>query len=752
MGDPSINLVPRVARPAHGQPPLWESWIGPNASGSFEMDEARGDRPGVLRIVEPAGLMGWCSAARKIEPRREYKLEAQISGAGRLGLRWVRIEKKWISMKDGRSEPQETTIDEIRGTAITGTGWENAEVGGVAPRFATHCRIVLETQEPAPATEPAPAAEFRKLFMDGLGIDRLEIQYCQAGYHPDALKTAVIQFAGEAKEGTFSLINDEGKEVLEEELEPIEQTTWGRTYWLADFSLFRNEGSYAIAVEIGGRRRRTKFFPIRRDAYTRLSELTLQWFHVQRCGTAVPDWHAACHLDDGSGDAGKSHCAAGGWHDGPDYDKLTAHCWMGIHALAHLYEKGGGHGQTFRGDLPDALEEARWAVEYLLGIATGGGRFAAYVRANTDPRYVGPAEDETDNLPATSDERVVGPPCDWTTAALTSYSLANFARVTEKMKPELAERCYAAADTTFAMLEESKKPGDPISLHSAAALLCIGLWRARGEEKYREECSWRILSILQRQKEEGIFTETEDYLRRLFLPREERILLPDMADPDMGIEYVPAPFLYLQALICYLERSIDDALALEIRGALDKFLVRIRESTAASPFGQIGEWTLADKPANFPAMTRGHNAFFLGCTYLFAKAALLLQRDDLASIAQRQFEWVLGRNVRGVCMHCGSGHKDLGAYCNPHAAYPAHRSGYQPGGVVNGIIGGDGRDYPIDFPYIDIETADPQRQLSGLDADPRTNAFWMPNCASFMLACGELTKMLIAEHDGRQES
>ena len=743
MGDPSINLVPRIAKPAPGQPVLWESWMSRGAAGTFEIDDPLNDKPGVLRITEPVGLLGWCSVPRKIEPRREYRLEGEISGSGRLGLRWLRIEKKWISMKDGLFEPQETILDEIRGNTITSVGWEDATVGGVASRLATHCRIVLEAQEPATATE------FRNLFMDGLGIDRIEIQYCQAGYHPDALKTAVIQFAGEAKEGTFSLINDEGKEVLEEELEPIEHTTWGRTYWLADFSLFRKEGNYAIGVEIGGRRRRTRFFPIRRDAYMRLSELTFQWFHTQRCGAPVLDWHPACHLDDGSDGGNAAPRGVGGWHDGAEYDKLTAHLWMGVHALAHLYEKGGGHGQTLHGELPDALEEARWAVDYLLRIATGDGRYAAYVRGKT--RYVGPAEGETDNAPGTGDERIVGPPCDWTTAALTSYSLANYARVTEKMKPDLAESCYAAAEKTFAALEDSKAPADPLSLHSAAALLCIGLWRARGEEKYREECSWRILSILQRQKEEGIFTDTEDYLRRLFLPREERILLPDMVDPDLGIEYVPAPFLYLQALICYLERSIDDALALEIRGALDKFLVRIRESTNASPFGQIGEWTLADKPANFPAMPRGHNAFFLGCTYLLAKAALLLERDDLAAIAQRQFEWVLGRNVRGVCMHCGSGHKDLGAYYTNLAAYPAHRSGHQPGGVVNGIIGGDGRDYPIDFPYIDIETTDPQHQLCGLDADPRTNAFWMPNCAAFMLACGEMTKLLMAEGSARRE-
>ncbi|HUW33689.1 MAG TPA: glycoside hydrolase family 9 protein [Planctomycetota bacterium] len=770
MRDPTINIAPPITMPEAPQPAFWTPWTGDGATGHFELQEQRDTAPGILRIIDHSSRLAWVSVPRKIEPRREYRVEAELSGSGRLAIRWVRIEKKWISMKEGRFDLAESVIEEVRGNEMRLQSWDPASVADVAPRAATHCRIILETHEPGNLTE------FRNLFMDGLGIDLLEIQYSQAGYHPDALKTAVVQFAAEAparrtasaggKGGSFYLIDESGKELLEEELEPLEHRTWGRTYWLADFSLFRKEGSYAIVVELGGRRRRTRFFPIRHDAYTRLSELSLQWFQTQRCGIAVPGWHQACHTDDD---------AAGGWHDGSDYTKTTAHYWMAIHALTHLYETCPPHGFGRReggGDLPaarlrqaglpDSLEEARRGAEYLLQIAQEDGRFASYVRPRPARRtasagggsrqYIGPAEDETDNAPGTGDEREIGPPCDWTTAALSAYSLANFGRVIEQFQPEVGARCRAAAERTYAALEASKKPDDLMALHSAAALLCIGLWRATGLGKYREECSWRILSILQRQKEEGIFTDSDDYRRRMFLPLTERIQAPDMADPDMGVEYAPAPFLYLQALICYIERSIDDALALEIRGSLDKFLLQLREIAEVSPFGQLGEWTLAENPVNFPVMPRGHSTYYLGCAYLLAKAALLLERDDLASIAQRQLEWVLGRNVRGVCMLVGAGHKNPGACYTSYAAYPEHRSGHQPGGVVNGIIGGDGRDYPIDFPCLDVcapvpEANPPAEALrragrSGLDADPRTNAFSIPNCAAFILACGELTKML----------
>jgi len=724
---PSINIAPPIIRSDDPAAALWIPHAAEGASGRFELQEERDGAPAALRIIDHSSRLAWISVPRKIEPRREYRVDAEIAGSGRIAIRWIRIEKHWLSMKEGTFELAESVIEEAPGKEMRLATYEPATIAAVAPRAASHCRIVLETHEPANLTE------FRSIFMDGLGVDLLEIQYAQPGYHPDALKTAVIQFCGEAKEGTFSLIDESGKELLEEELEPLDQQAWGRTYWLADFSLFRKEGTYALVVELGGRRRRTRFFPIRHDAYTRLSELALQWFRTQRCGVAIPGWHQACHSDDSP---------PGGWHDGPDYSKTTANYWMAIHALTHLYEKGGGIGHAFDSELPDSLDEARCGAEYLLAIAHDDGRFASYVRPRGPQTCIGPAEDETDNAPDTGDERETGPPCDWTTAALSAYSLANFGRVIGQFKPDLAARCRAASERTYSALEASKTPQDPIALHSAAALLCIGLWRATGDEKYREECSWRILSILQRQKEEGIFTDSADYLRRMFLPLPERIHLPDMADADMGVEYYPAPFLYLQALICYIERSIDDALALEIRGSLDKFLLHLKEIAEVSPFGQLGEWTLAEHPVSFPVMPRGCSTYYLGCGYLLAKAALLLERDDLASIAQRQLEWILGRNVRGVCLLAGAGHREPGACYSHYAAYPEHRSGHQPGGVVNGFVGGDGRDYPIDFPCIDICSPAAEAIRSGLDADPRTNAFSIPNCAAFILACGEMTKML----------
>jgi len=733
MNDASVNIAPPPSA-ARSEPPLWLPWRARGATGSFDLVQDEEGRT-IMRIDDYSGRLAWRSTPRKIEPRVEYALEAQVRGCGRLMLRWIRLE---------RSGGQEQ-LGEIYSRQDYCPFWSRRVVPGVAPRDATHCIISLE------AVGSGQSAEFRDMFIDGLGLTPLQVCYCQGGYHPLADKVAIVQLRAEHRGGRFTLIDADGAEVYVEQLVHIGAGEWGRTFFAADFTEITRQGSYALMIDAAGRRIRTKYFSIRADAYMRLANLALQWFRAQRCGADVPGWHTECHTDDGiiiTAGRPEHRDAAGGWHDGGDYSKITRHTWIALHALTHLMEKTGDSAEG-------VADECRWGALYLLKIATDDGRFAGRVGR---PGPTAPPEDETDRTPGTDDDRRIESPCGWTTASLASYSLANYARVIKKNQPDLARRCFDAARRTFAGLQQNRQPGDSVDRHAATALLCIALWRGDGLEEYRNECTWRIRAMLQQQSDNGIFAPAQPFKAFLAAPVGQRIDLPDMRNEAALIEYAPAPLLYLHALLCYLERSIDDALALEIRGALDTILPSIKACAAPSAFGQMGEWPLPGRfaphtpqkeapmpPAvNFPALPRGMNTYYLAIAYYMAKAAVLLSRNDLASLAQRQLEWVLGRNIRGTCMVCGVGHRDLGACYTPYAAIPAHQTGFTVGGVANGIVGGDGIEYPIDFPCLDIRASTPGTQCSGLDTDPRTNELWMPNCAWFILACGEITKMLEA--------
>jgi hypothetical protein len=95
------------------------------------------------------------------------------------------------------------------------------------------------------------------------------------------------------------------------------------------------------------------------------------------------------------------------------------------------------------------------------------------------------------------------------------------------------------------------------------------------------------------------------------------------------------------------------------------------------------------------------------------------------------------------------GDKQLGIYHTGLSFSPEHRTGQQPGGVVNGFVSMGaprvsyaGPPYPWDFPYLDIRSPSEAAGWRGIDADWWTNETWVPNCSWFILAAAALHRAL----------
>jgi len=737
------------------------------------------------------------SAPRHVEPNHPYSLECDVRGRGRIGLVWGRegrpleaatgvpgaeahSRQVWSSPDETPRFGQLAEIGSVWSDQLDAHQWQRANVSGVSPTVANRVQVVLESTG-------SRETSFDHPYLDGLGAIPVEI-VLPAGFHVNGSKIAVIAVRDRAPGGKFELISG-SRAVFAGALTRWGEHIWGREYWNADFTHVRASGAYRLRVVFDdGRQAVSPEFEISADIYLSLPNLTLTWYYTQRCGVEVPGWHKACHLDDAL--IGRSHNRklgpggewtitaeadlTGGWHDAGDNHKYICWSYLALWALARLQQTQPAELRNLGEELPDPLAEACWEACFLLKTVSPDGLFPLGVISRFG--WVNaPIHQETDNIRNSGDERALPDPreriCDIPTygpeftSALIASSFADLALSLRGYDAEFSERCLSTARLTWEK-HHGAAPPDPEYLrwHAAFALLDAALCRHRPQADLRDDLETRIAHIIAQQKPEGVFPfprSCDNYREQVLdVPREARARLPDLSPhrsrycishEACGVDYIPAPFTYLHALLDYLELFPDGPQAGAARRALGLAMDLALSLTTRTPFGQMMEWTFAPDPVNFVHMFHGYNCALLSLAVVAARSACELNRPELLMLAERQMQWVLGRNPRATSLVCGVGHKQLGLYHTGLSFTDEHRTGEQPGGVVNGFVSMgaprltySGPTYPWDFPYLDIRSPAREAEWRGVDADWWTNETWVPNCSWFILAAIALHRALSA--------
>lgn len=776
----TVNLCP-------GEPALWQMARGTKSECRVAQP---GLRPGSPVSLTFTGTGEWRSVPRHVEPAHPYLLECDVKGRGRIGLAWVREGRPlgtsrtradeppvWRTPEEGPRFAQLTEVGVVWSQEFAAAEWQRVTVGGVSPVAANRVQAVLEVL--------GEGTSFDAPYLDGLGAASIEIAL-SAGYHPVSSKIAVVAAREPAAGGRFQVLRGPDV-VLSGQLQRWGEYIWGREYWQADLSEVREPGAYRLRVVLAdGGEATSQEFMVDPGLYLSLPNMTVGWYHTQRCGVGVPGWHPACHLDDAL--IGRSHNRhlgpggewtitgkadlTGGWHDAGDNHKYICWAYLALWALARLQGIQREDRRQLGEALPDALAEAAWEARFILKTMSEDGLFPLGVVSrfgwlNTL------IHEETDNLPDTGDERGLPHPeeriCDIPTygpvftSSLIASSLADLGVALRGQDDDLSRRCLEAARTTWKHHRRTEPPdAEYLRWHAAFALLDASLYRDHPDDAVRVDAEDRVARVIAQQKPEGVFPFPRgcDNYRELVLgvPREERATLPYLSPAKAryaisheacGIDYIPAPFTYLHALLDYLELFPDGAQAEAARRALELVMGLAQSLCARSPYGQMMEWTFAPDPVNFVHMFHGYNCSLLSLATAAARAARELKRPELLVLAEQQVQWVLGRNPRLVSLMCGVGPKQLGVYHTGLARYPEHRTGEQPGGIVNGFvsmnagrIGYYGPPYPWDFPYMDIRSPAPEAEWSGVEADWWTNETWVPNCSWFILAAVAMHRAL----------
>jgi hypothetical protein len=468
-------------------------------------------------------------------------------------------------------------------------------------------------------------------------------------------------------------------------------TRWG-TFWQADFTGFRQAGTYQIEID----RQMSVPFAIQDGLYDRLLLGYMNFLRAQRCGVEVYGVHPPCHLDDGVLDAnGRPWPVTGGWHDAGDFRKWLAFTLGHLETLATLH-------QQIDPRLP-ILEEIAWGNRFFHGMITEEGQVFEDVAGGSAPpgsEYTyerhwwfenhpgcyGDASDNrwTDNRPNSGDERKVR----------TTYNpfvqftfVHNQARLAGILGGAAGDHCRELARRAW---DYGKRRG-----HDGRTLFVAAQLRAAlelGEWSHADEL---VVELIRRQD------ALHDNLSGYFLEK-------DCVDAYRSIAFAVEPAL---ALLRAWELRRSEPAAKAVKRYITDYLLR---DAASNPFGLTPYGVYLDPP--YPdqqcfrdagrgrgvrtfihpfggqGLVHGTSSVLLGHAHLLARAGRHFAMLAWSAAAERLLHWTLGHNTVNRSLFTGMGYRQPLGY--------SFRIPQLPEAPLCGFIG-----RPDDTPYIEESCA-----------------------------------------------
>ncbi|TKJ32811.1 MAG: hypothetical protein CEE38_22260 [Planctomycetes bacterium B3_Pla] len=521
-------------------------------------------------------------------------------------------------------------------------GWFKYSLHAVRCHTARQVQIVVETED----AEPFHIDDVEVYFNRSPHVD---ILVDQLGYETESdAKGIILQSSTplDRPADSFSLINlANSKTVFTGRWRQLGyKRQWDLYHWQAEFSAFKTPGRYVVETVIGRAAYYSPPFEIGSDLLvSKTSELAYRFFYYQRCGTAVPSFHGACHLDDAKMPDGSHRDLSGGWHDAGDYNKYNGYTPESVYALVFAYDRRRDFFDKFDRDengRADILDEAIWGAEFLEKCIDPES-LDMIATISSGYGYWGRPEKETDNVAGTGDERSVRG--DKTGGSACTPGLALLGKYVPKYLA-VAERLYEKYGGNMQTI---------LALHSATR-----------KQVYRDAARKRAETLLPKDKKDTAgFRELAEYA----------IAFPD--DP-----LVPAIKSIAKMRVQELGVICDNPFKITRRRDDDGGFIFFRH------YRDVNNWYV------------GESRELLGTAY----EGILLEKLGLKEgrrIAENQVHWILGRNPYGVSTMEGVGSIFVPCYHHRYNALPGNPRGAVPGAVLNGIT----RAWPDhDRPWLDM--------------------------------------------------
>lgn len=514
--------------------------------------------------------------------------------------------------------------------------------------------------------------------VEGWDVAAGKIAFSHSGYTVGAQKSAI---ASDLSAREFSLVDEQTGQVVFTKPVAAETTPLGK-YQTMDFSEFRQPGTYAIRAGDT----LTRPFRIGDDAWRSSIWKAVNFMYSERCGTEIPGIHNRCHQDIYTTHGDQRIVVNGGYHDAGDLS-ATGHTPAMAYSLLSLADALRSQGEA--SVLTDRLlEEARWGLNWVLKTRFGDG----YRSTGQLVSYW------TDGIMGTADDRfgeAVNNP-EWNFRVTTVEALA--ARILKDSDPELANRSLVTAEDdwkfaveglkTAAPLPEVYGASDELERISYGIVASIELYRATGDQRYADEAvalGDQVLASQERRLQPwsipltGYFYTSpnrENLFHRFHVGQEQEPIIAlvrlcqALPDNEKWMKWYSAVVLYSQY---YLKAAaaVDEPYGMLPAAVYRDSEVRlVPESKSWTPLRAAdrdaylqevhkgiplgGEYYLRRFPVWFDF--RGNSSVLLSQAKALSAAGRLRGDLDAEDLAQKQAQWLVGRNPFSTSLMYGEGY------------------------------------------------------------------------------------------------
>jgi hypothetical protein len=606
----------------------------------------------------------------------------------------------------------------------------------------------------------------------------MQILYNQVGYLPNENKLFLLQLNSPitSSDIQFKVSNTSTFNNAMMEGNPVYLGyQFNNPLYEIDLSTINQTGNYSLEVIKQGGESQVINFIVSPHCYDLAMERAYEFFYYQRSGCAIQSFisgypsRPADDLDDGDivNDLGQFEYRnmSGGWHDAGDFNKYmewnTNTPFVDL-ALAMAYESNPTFFKSlsshYDSSLPDLLDEAIWGADFLTKMTLDDGRvytniFSYNHQINQYQRfgYSGAPYLETDNIPNTGDERVIGSVYN-TTGNPLDITSSDWRFISPTSALTAACAMLLVANLLNQEIMNLTNPTPYLIRIQSYLDKALGIYSRYNQTLAISTDSW-AKSILLLTDLELIQAENNGLLSidSTLIQNQSTMLfsaiLTNMAGDkgnDFGENMIPA--ILLEAALNLEEiTNCSDYIQQYYNTVLNPLASDNNNYFGLTPSGTLSNnWEISEWGNNLGIST---NMLINILDYNITK-------DPTAkSIALNQLNWILGRNPLDICQEDSVGYNNLPTYHSRFISIPGETRGSQPGAIPQGIttipptneylirLGNplDGSIYASQTPYMDLR---PRSLRDEITSSFYSNELYITNQAAYVLAFSNLLCIL----------